>query len=214
MTIKVLIADDHTLVAEGLRYIIQAQDDLEFVGTAEDGQEAVRKAADIAPDVVLMDNAMPGINGIEATRMIRQRSPRTQVIIVSMYADQAHVLRALQAGASGYLLKTAIAKELVEAIRHVHEGQRYLARGLAESVIDRLGREPLDPLARLSARERQVLQMVAEGLTAKEIGGKLSLSPKTVETYRSRVMEKLDLHDLAGLIRFAIEHGVVGSLEH
>jgi DNA-binding NarL/FixJ family response regulator len=212
MTIRVFIADDHTLVAEGLRYIIQAEPDLEFAGAAENGQDAVRKAIDAAPDVVLMDNAMPVLNGIEATRMIRERRPRTQVIIVSMYADQAHVLRALQAGALGYLLKKAIAKELVDAIRRVHAGHRYLTHELADSVLDQIVKVPLDPLDRLSFRERQVLQMVAEGHTAVEIGTTLSLSPKTVETYRSRMMEKLGVHDVAGLVKFAIQHGMI-SLE-
>ena len=209
MTIRVLIADDHTLVAEGLRYIVQAEPGLEVIGTAEDGLDAVRKSVAATPDVVLMDNAMPVLNGIEATRMIKERCPRTQVIIVSMYPDKAHVLRALQAGASGYLLKKAIAKELVDAIRRVHAGERYLTHELTRGVIDQIVREPSDPLGRLSYRERQVLQMVVEGRTAIEIGATLALSPKTVETYRARMSEKLGVHDLAGLIKFAIQHGVI-----
>ena len=209
MTIRVLIADDHTLVAEGLRYIVQAEPDLDVIGTAEDGHDAVRKSVAATPDVVLMDNAMPVLNGIEATRMIKERCPRTQVIIVSMYPDKAHVLRALQAGASGYLLKKAIAKELVDAIRRVHAGERYLTHELTQGVIDQIVKEPADPLGRLSFRERQVLQMVVEGRTAIEIGAKLALSPKTVETYRARMTEKLGVHDLAGLIKFAIQHGVI-----
>ena len=209
MTIRVLIADDHSLVAEGLRYIVQAEPDLEVVGIAQDGHEAVRRSVENAPDVVLMDNAMPVLNGIDATRTIRQRCPRTQVIIVSMYPDQVHVLRAWQAGARGYLLKKAVAKELVEAIRRVHAGRSYVARELAEIGIDQVMKVPADPLQRLSFRERQVLQMVAEGHTAGEIGTRLSLSPKTVETYRSRLMDKLDVHDLPGLVKFAIQHGII-----
>ena len=207
--IRILIADDHTMVAEGLRYVIEAEPDFEVIGYAKDGHEAVREAMQTNPDVVLMDNAMPMLNGIEAARAIRERCPQSRVIMLSMYSDQAHVLRALQAGAMGYLLKKSVAKELVEAIRRVHAGQPYLAQELSEAVISQVIKTPSDPLARLSARERQVLQMVAEGHTANQIGVKLSLSPKTVETYRSRMMEKLAVNDLAGLIRFAIQHGVI-----
>jgi DNA-binding NarL/FixJ family response regulator len=213
MKIRVLIADDHTLVAEGLRYVIEADAGFEVVACARDGQEALRLAIEKTPDIVLMDNAMPVLNGIEATRLIRERCPQTRVIMLSMYCDEAHVLRALQAGAMGYLLKKSVAKELVEAIRRIHAGQHYLTRELGENVIDQVIRTPSDPLARLSTRERQVLQMVAEGHTSSEIADKLSLSPKTVETYRSRMMDKLGLHDLAALIKFAIQQGVT-SIEH
>jgi DNA-binding NarL/FixJ family response regulator len=213
MKIRVLIADDHTLVAEGLRYVIEADAGFEVVACAKDGQEALRLAIEKSPDIVLMDNAMPVLNGIEATRLIRERCPQTRVIMLSMYCDEAHVLRALQAGAMGYLLKKSVAKELVEAIRRIHAGQHYLTRELGENVIDQVIRTPSDPLARLSTRERQVLQMVAEGHTSSEIADKLSLSPKTVETYRSRMMDKLGLHDLAALIKFAIQQGVT-SIEH
>jgi DNA-binding NarL/FixJ family response regulator len=213
MKIRVLIADDHTLVAEGLRYVIEADAGFEVVACARDGQEALRLAIEKTPDIVLMDNAMPVLNGIEATRLIRERCPQTRVIMLSMYCDEAHVLRALQAGAMGYLLKKSVAKELVEAIRRIHVGQHYLTRELGENVIDQVIRTPSDPLARLSTRERQVLQMVAEGHTSSEIADKLSLSPKTVETYRSRMMDKLGLHDLAALIKFAIQQGVT-SIEH
>jgi DNA-binding NarL/FixJ family response regulator len=209
MKITVLIADDHTLVAEGLRYVIEEEADFEVVGCAQNGQEALRLSIEKNPDIVLMDNAMPVLNGIEATHLIRERCPQTQVIMLSMYCDQVHVLRALQAGASGYLLKRSVAKELVEAIRRVHAGHHYLTRELADNVISQVIKTPSDPLARLSARERQVLQLVAEGHTANEIATKLFLSPKTVETYRSRMMEKLGLRDLAALIKFAIQQGVI-----
>lgn len=213
MKITIVIADDHTLVAEGLRRVIEAEPDFEVVGFAENGQEALRLAIAKEPHIVLMDNAMPVLNGIEATRLIRERRPETRVIMLSMYSDQAHVLRALQAGALGYLLKKSVAKELVEAIRRVHTGQPYLTRDLADGVINQVTKTPSDPLARLSSRERQVLQLVAEGHTSNEIAAKLFLSPKTVETYRSRLMEKLGLHDLAALIKFAIQQGVI-SIEH
>jgi DNA-binding NarL/FixJ family response regulator len=205
----VLIADDHTLVAEGLRYVVEAESDFEVIGYAQNGQEAVRLCIDKHPDIILMDNAMPVLNGIEATRLIRERCPQTRVIMLSMYCDQTHVLRALQAGAMGYLHKKSVAKELAEAIRRVRAGQHYLTRELADTVISEVIKAPADPLARLSSRERQVLQMVAEGHTSNEIAGQLSLSPKTVDTYRSRLMQKLGLPDLASLIKFAIQQGVI-----
>jgi len=213
MTIRILIADDHAVVAEGLRCMIDAQHDMEVVGLAENGREAVRQALEKRPDVVIMDNAMPELNGIEAARFIKERSEHTRVVMLSMHSTSAHVHRALQAGASGYVLKASVGRELVDAIRAVHGGQRYLSKPLADNLLDRLMSDvPEDPLSRLSARERQVLQMIAESHSVVEIAGKLSLSRKTVETYRERMMEKLDLHDVAGLIRFAIQHGVI-SLE-
>jgi DNA-binding NarL/FixJ family response regulator len=157
-----------------------------------------------------MDHAMPLLNGAEATHLIRERCPETHVIILSMYSDQVHVLRALQAGAAGYVVKKSAAKEVVDAIRTVHLGGRYLSKELADSVIDQVvhkaGLE--DRLQRLSSRERQVLQMLAEGHAVPDIATTLSLSPKTVETYRARMMEKLDIHDLATLVKFAIQHGI------
>ena len=213
MKTTVLIADDHTLVAEGLRYVIEAQSDFEVIGYAQNGQKAVRMCIDRPPDIVVMDHAMPVLNGIEATRKIRERCPQTRVIMLSMYCDQLHVMRALQAGAMGYLHKKSVAKELAEAIRRVRAGQHYLTRDLADAVISQVIKAPEDPLARLSSRERQVLQMVAEGHTSNKIEVTLSLSPKTVDTYRSRLMQKLGLPDLASLIKFAIQQGVI-SIEH
>ena len=210
MTIRILIADDHAVVAEGLRSLIEAQSDMEVVGLAGNGREAVRQTLEKKPDVVVMDNAMPELNGIEAARAIRERGEHTRVVMLSMHSTSAHVHRALQAGANGYVLKQSVGRELVDAIRTVHAGRRYLSKPLADDLLDRLVSDvPEDPLSRLSARERQVLQMIAEGHPVVDIAGKLSLSRKTVETYRERMMEKLDLHDVAGLIKFAIQHGVV-----
>lgn len=210
MTIRVLIADDHGVVAEGLRYLIQAQPDMEVVDCVADGQQAVRRALETRPDVVLMDIGMPELNGTEATRLIRDRLDGTRVIMLSMFSDAVHVCRALQAGANGYVVKKAVAKELVDAIRAVHDGHRYLGRPLADSVIDQfVAKEPAaDPVGRLSSRERQVLQMLAEGKSVNDIAAAISLSPKTVETYRARMMAKLDIHDLASLVRFAIQQGI------
>ena len=210
MTIKVLIADDHGIVAEGLRFVVDAQADMEVIACVADGREAVRRSIETCPDVVLIDHAMPDLNGTEATHMIRERSPQTHVIMLSMYSDRVHVLRALQAGAAGYVVKKSAAKEVVDAIRAVHSGRRYLSKKLADDVIDQAVQKTAlkDPLERLSSRERQVLQMLAEGHAIANIAAALSLSPKTVETYRARMMEKLGIHDFATLVKFAIQHGV------
>jgi DNA-binding NarL/FixJ family response regulator len=210
MTIRVLIADDHGVVADGLRFIVEAQADMEVIACVQDGREAVRRSIESRPDVVLIDHAMPLMNGAEATHLIRERSPETRVIVLSMYSNAVHVMRALQAGATGYVVKKSAAKEVVEAIRAVHNGERYLSKELADSVIDQVARKTVtdDPLERLSSRERQVLQLLAEGHPVPDIAETLSLSPKTVETYRARMMEKLDIHDVAGLVRFAIQHGI------
>jgi DNA-binding NarL/FixJ family response regulator len=210
MTIRVLIADDHGVVAEGLRNLIEAQADMKVVALVGDGREAVRRAMENSPDVVLMDVAMPVLNGTEATRIIRERRPQTRVIMLSAYTDPVHVYRALQAGAAGYIAKKSVAKEVVDAIRNAHEGRHYLSAQLTESLIDHVVHKATsgDPLLRLSSRERQVLQMLAEGHSIAKIAGTLSISPKTVETYRTRMMDKLGIHDLASLIRFAIQQGV------
>ena len=214
MAIRVLIADDHGVVAEGLRHLVGSQPEMHVVGIAADGREAVRLAMEKHPDIVLMDHGMPLLNGTEAARLVRERCGDTRVIMLSMYSDAVHVYRALQAGASGYIIKRSVAKELVDAIQAVYRGGRYLSRQLTDIVIDHVVHRsaPEDPLDRLSSRERQVLQLLAEGHSVSEIAGTLSLSPKTVETYRARMMEKLGIYELAGLVRFAIQQGVT-SLE-
>ena len=209
MTIKVLIADDHTLIAEALRMVIDAEPDMEVVGHAQDGSDALHQCIERLPDIVVMDNAMPVLNGITATRMLRQTRPETRVIMLSMYGDQANVLRAMRAGACAYLLKSSVANELIEAIRCVAAGGQYLAAELKQGVIEQLLDSPEDPLERLSTREHQVLQMIAEGRTTNEIAERLQLSPKTVETYRARMMEKAGVHDIAGVVKFAIQQGVI-----
>ncbi len=217
MTIRVLIADDHGVVAEGLRYVVEAQPDMEVIACIQDSREAVRLSLESRPDVVLIDQAMPLLNGAEATHLIRERCPEIHVIVLSMYSNRAHVIGALQAGASGYVVKKSAAKEVVDAIRAVHDGRRYLSKEVADVLIEQVSRRAsvkssLNPMELLSSRERQVLQMLAEGLDPAAIAAALSLSKKSVETYRSRMMEKLDIHDLAGLVRFAIQHGLT-SLE-
>ncbi|MBT9539373.1 response regulator transcription factor [Thiobacillus sp.] len=209
MRINVLIVDDHVVMAEGLRYLIDAQNDLAVVGCVNDGREALREVLERVPDVVVMDIAMPELNGIEATHLIHERSPDTQVVMLSMHSNREYVLRALQAGARGYVLKKNAAAEVLTAIRSVYSGQRYLSSQITESVIEdylRSGRD--DPLDSLSSRERQVLQLLVEGRSTVLIAESLSLSPKTVETYRARVMQKLDIGDMPGLVKFAIQHGL------
>lgn len=208
--IRVLIADDHDVVAEGLRHVIEAQPDMELVASVRDGREAIRRAIETGPDIVLMDSAMPELNGCEATLLIVRSLPETRVIMVSMYTDPEHACRALEAGASGYVIKRSAAREVVEAIRAVRAGRRYLSEPLSGAVIDRYvarssARGSGTPL---SSRERQVLQLLAEGKSMVDIAATLSLSQKTVETYRARMMEKLDIRDLAGLVRYAIKQGI------
>ena len=211
--IKILIADDHAVVAEGLKHLIEAQPDLQVVGIVGDGREAVRQVEELRPDVVIMDLSMPELNGADATRVILEQGPGRKVIVLSMYADHEYVRRALKSGALGYVVKRSAAKDVVDAIRAVHVGQRYISPQVADAVIEEGGKAGKDDrLARLSTREREVLQLLAEGRTGSEIAQRLSLSPKTVETYRARLVEKLGIRDVAGLVRFAIQRGII-SLE-
>jgi DNA-binding NarL/FixJ family response regulator len=210
MPIRVLIADDHAVVAEGLRHLVEAEKDIEVVACVGDGREAVQQSRDLQPDVVLMDLSMPELNGADATRAILERDPRCRVIVLSMYSQREYVRRALKAGAAGYVVKRSAAREVVEAIRAVHAGQRYLSPRVADVVLeDYTDEKQDDPLSRLSAREREVLQLLAEGRTGAQIAERLALSQKTVETYRARLVEKLGIRDLAGLVRFAIQKGLV-----
>jgi two-component system, NarL family, response regulator NreC len=210
MTIRILIADDHGVVAEGLKHLVEAQQDMEVVAIVGDGREAVRVAKEIKPDVVLMDLSMPELNGADATRAILERDAECKVIVLSMYAEREYVRRALKAGASGYVVKRSAAKEVVDAIRAVHAGQRYLSPRVADVVIDDYAADgKADLLEKLSSREREVLQLLAEGRTGSEIAQRLTLSQKTVETYRARLVEKLGIRDVAGLVKFAIQRGLV-----
>lgn len=213
MKTRVLIADDHTIVREGLSRILEDEDDLEVVGQAENGREAVRLAAERDPDVVVMDIAMPELNGAEATRQILDTTPEVVVVILSMHATSEYVYRALEAGAKGFVVKEAAGEEVVDAVRAVRVGRRYFSQKVQELMVQgyidrRLAEGDEGPLGRLSPRERQVLQLVVEGKSSKEIARSIHLSPKTVETYRSRLMDKLGLHDIPSLVKFAIEHGL------
>jgi DNA-binding NarL/FixJ family response regulator len=211
MAVTVLLADDHAVVRDGLRLLLEASGEFQVVGVAVDGIEAVRQALNLRPQVVVMDIAMPLMNGIEAAQQILETWPEARIVILSMYVSSEHVHRALQAGASGYLLKESAGAEVVEAVRTMAAGQRYLSRKITETVIDDYihSRHAENPLESLSPRERQVLQLTAEGRSNAEIAGLLFLSPKTVETYRSRLMQKLDLDDIPALVKFAIHHGLI-----
>ncbi len=213
MGITVFIADDHAVVRDGLRFMLGAQHDIEVLGDAAGGLDTVRQVAKLHPDIVIMDINMPELNGIAATHQIREVSPSTQVIILSMYATNEHIFRALQAGVRGYLLKETAGVEVVDAVRIVSSGRRYLSEKISEKVIDDYvhQREKVgarSPLEHLSNREREVLQLVVEGKSSAEIAAILCLSPKTVETYRSRMMRKLGIGDLPSLVKFAIKHGL------
>lgn len=213
MSITVFLADDHAVVRDGLRSLLEAQPDIKVIGDAANGRETVRRVVQLSPDVAIIDIAMPELNGIEAAQEIGEVCPSTQIIILSMHSTTEHIFRALQAGARGYLLKESAGIEVVNAIRAVHTGHRYLSQEISDQLIDdyvrqRQTTEAKSPLARLSLREREVLQLVAEGKSYTEIAGILSLSPKTVETYRSRLMRKLGISDLPTLVRFAIQHGL------
>lgn len=213
MSITVFLADDHAVVRDGLGFLLDAQPDITLMGTAADGREAVEAIAKSCPNVVLMDITMPHLNGIDATNQVCQKCPATQVIILSMHASVEHIVTALQAGARGYLLKESAGSEVINAVRSVHAGQRYLSQKISDTMIDdylqqHYGAPDTKPLATLSSREREVLQLVVEGKSSADIAQVLSLSPKTVETYRSRMMQKLNINDLPSLVRFAIHHGL------
>jgi len=217
MDITVVLADDHSVVREGLRLLLETHPDIKVVGDAMDGRETVRLVERLRPNIVVMDIVMPGLNGIEATRKIREMCPTTKVVILSMYSTSEHIFQAFHAGALGYVLKESAGAEVVNAVRVVHSGRRYLSEKISEVVIDgylqeRKAQAMKSPLASLSQREREILQLLAEGKTSAEIAEALFISPKTVETYRSRLMQKLGISDLPGLVKFAIQHGLT-SLE-
>ena len=206
---RILLADDHAVVRNGFRMILAAQKDLEVVGEASNGREAVALAEKTRPDLVVMDIAMPELNGIEATRQIIQNQPNTRVLALSMQKDAVYVRETLRAGAKGYLLKDSSEQDLLAAVRAVASGKGWLSPGVSDAVLEDYRRHVTDPVDLLSPREREVLQMIAESRTNKEIATALNLSVYTVEAHRGRIMEKLNLHSIAELVRFALRKGLI-----
>jgi two-component system, NarL family, response regulator NreC len=207
--IRILLADDHALVRHGFRMILAAQPDMEIAGEAGNGREAVELCQKLKPDVVVMDVTMPELNGIEATRRLIELSPRTRVLALSMHKDAVYVREILRAGARGYLLKDSADTDLLAAVRAVAKGEGYLSPGVSDAVLSDYRRHVTDPLDLLTTREREVLQLIAEGKTNKEIATSLSLSVYTVEAHRGRLMEKLNLHSTGELVRFAVRSGLI-----
>lgn len=210
--IRVLLADDHTLVLAGIRGLLTRLPEVEVVGESADGRETLRLAEALRPDIVLLDIAMPGMNGLEVAQRLADVDPAIRVVILSMHASEEYVLRALRAGAAGYLLKDSAVAELELAIRAVARGETYLSPPVSKRVVDeyvaRTGGIP-DPLAALTPRQREILQLVAEGHTSKDIAQRLGLSYRTIETHRNQLMKRLGVTDLTGLVRFAVRSGLV-----
>lgn len=214
MQVRVLLADDHALVRAGLRKLLESLPDIEVVGEADDGQAVLALAEQLHPHLVLMDIAMPGLNGLEAAARLTKAHPQIRVLILSMHQNEDYVRQALRAGAAGYLLKDAAPVELEHALKAVLRGQTYLSpavsKGVMSDYVQRLRGEE-SPGEALTPRQREVLQLVAEGKSTKEIARRLELSVKTVETHRSQLMKQLDLHDVAALVRYAIRTGLISS---
>lgn len=210
MNIRVLLADDHGIVREGLRALLEAQSDIAVVGSVDNGVDAVGSAKRLRPHVVVMDISMPDLNGIEACRRIKQLTPDVNVLMLSMHGSTEHVYQAQKAGAHGYLLKESAAAKVVGAVRALFAGRRYLDSKIRESIEPDLHdrNRQISPLDRLSMREREILQLLLQGRSNAQIAALLSLSIKTVETYRSRLMQKLGIGNLAELVRFGLEHGL------
>ncbi len=207
--IRILLVDDHTVVRKGIRMILTAQPDMEVVAEAKNGLEAVVEAEKTQPDDVIMDVNMEGLNGIEGARRIGETSPRSRVLALSMHRDAVYVREMLRAGAKGYLVKDADDDALLDAVRAVARGEAYLSPSVADAVLTDYRKHVTNPIDLLTAREREVLQLIAEGKTNKDIANQLNLSVYTVEAHRSRLMEKLNLHSTGDLVRFAIRNGII-----
>jgi DNA-binding NarL/FixJ family response regulator len=213
-TVRILLADDHTLVRQGIRKVLEQRPDWSVVAEASDGREAVRLAEQHAPDVAILDVAMPLLNGIEATRQITKRVPATRVLVLSMHSDEAYVTQILAAGATGYLLKDSADSDLMQAVAAVSAGKSFFSPAVARLMLDDYVRQLadrgiVDRYDSLSEREREIFQLIAEGHTNKEIANLLSVSPSTVETHRGHIMEKLDLHSAAEIVLYAVRRGVI-----
>jgi len=209
--IRILVVDDHAIMRDGIRALLGLHDDIEVVGEASEGKEAVEKAQELIPDVVIMDIAMSGMDGLEATRRIRKKSPKMKVLVLTQYDNKEYILSVIKAGASGYVPKRALGSELVSAIRAVQQGDSFLYPSAAAALIEdylQQAREE-EPYDQLTAREREILKLIAEGHTSREIADMLFLSPKTALGHRSKIMEKLNLHNQTELIKYAMRKGLV-----
>ena len=215
--IRVLLADDHTIVRKGLRALLEDEADIEVIGEAEDGREAIRMVQQLLPDVVLMDLSMPGLSGLEATRQIKKRFPEVKVLILTRHANEEYVFQILRAGASGYVVKKAAPTELVLAIQSVYRGDSFLSPAISRPVIEEYIRKAEamveNSYDRLTDREREVLQLIAEGHSSREIAELLHITERTVRTHRGHVMDKLDIHNIAELAQYAIRKGVISPDE-
>jgi DNA-binding NarL/FixJ family response regulator len=213
-TVRVLLADDHTLVRAGIRSLLETIENVEVIAESGDGRDAFELLTRHRPDIALLDIGMPGMNGIEIARQSVRASPKTKIVILSMYDDKTHVTQAIRAGVAGYLLKGAAVAELPLAIKAVMSGQTYLTPRVSRHVVDGFLHEEAsepDPLETLPPRQREILQLIAEGRSTKEIAAVFGVSIKTIETHRARLMDRLDIHDVPGLVRFAIRSGLVSS---
>jgi DNA-binding NarL/FixJ family response regulator len=209
--IKILIVDDHAILRDGIRALLSLHDDIEIVGEASEGREAIEKTRELSPDVVVMDIAMPGMDGMEATRRIRKKNSKVKILFLTQYDNREYVLSAIKAGASGYVPKRALGSELVSAIRAVHRGDSFLYPSAAAALIDDYLQqaEVMEPYDRLTDREREILKLIADGHTSREIAEMLFISLKTVQGHRMKIMEKLDLHNRTELIKYAMRKGLV-----
>lgn len=211
--IKVLVADDHTILRQGIKALLDNQEGIEVIGEAKDGREALAIIEETLPDVVLMDIAMPGLNGLEATRRIKKKFPRMKVLVLTMYTNEEYIFQILNAGANGYLVKETAFQDLISAIKAVYKNEAFMSPSISKKVINsyikRAQNDEQETCEILTTREREILQLIAEGNSSKKIAELLFISPKTVETHRTHIMDKLNIHNRTGLVKYAIRKGIV-----
>jgi len=211
--IKVLVADDHTILRQGIKALLENQEGIEVVGEAKDGREAIKVTEELLPDVIMMDIAMPGLNGLEATRRIKKKFPKMKVLVLTMYANEEYIFQILNAGANGYLVKETAFQDLISAIKAVYRGESFMSPSISKKVVNGYIQHAREDKKKscevLTPREREVLQLIAEGNSSKKIAAALFISPKTVETHRTHIMDKLNIHNRSGLIKYAIRKGMV-----
>ncbi len=211
--IKVLVADDHTILRQGIKSLLANEEEIEVIGEAKNGREALTIIEETLPDVILMDIAMPGLNGLEATRRIKKRFPRMKVLVLTMYTNEEYIFQILNAGANGYLVKETAFQDLISAIKAVYKNEAFMSPSISKKVINsyikRAQNDEQEICEILTTREREILQLIAEGNSSKKIAELLFISPKTVETHRTHIMDKLNIHNRTGLVKYAIRKGIV-----